>query len=60
MSPLDPAEAAKLAEGWPLEFEADPDRLAARLSAAEPGGKHEVWRLPRPGRPGGSSASKST
>jgi VWA domain-containing protein/aerotolerance regulator-like protein len=44
MSPLEPADAAKLAEGWPLEFETDPDRLTARLSAAEPGGRHEVWR----------------
>ena len=43
-SPLEPAEAAKLAEGWPLEFETDPDRLTARLSAPEPGGKHELWR----------------
>jgi hypothetical protein len=45
LSPLDPAEAARLAQGWPFEFENNPDRLAARLSAAEPGGKHEVWRL---------------
>ncbi|MGP0064866.1 MAG: VWA domain-containing protein [Isosphaeraceae bacterium] len=45
MSPLEPAEAAKLAEGWPLAFETNPDRLAARLSDAEPGGRHEVWRL---------------
>ncbi len=45
LSPLDPAEAARLAQGWPFEFETSPDRLAARLSAAEPGGKHEVWRL---------------
>ena len=44
MSPLEPADAAKLAEGWPLGFETDPDRLAVRLSAAEAGGRHEVWR----------------
>ena len=45
LSPLEPAEAAKLAEGWPLRFEAEPDRLAARLSTGESGGKHEIWRL---------------
>ncbi len=45
LSPLDPAEAARLAEGWPLAFETNPDRLATRLSAAESGGRHEVWRL---------------
>ena len=41
---LDPAEAARLAEGWPLVFEPDPARLDARLLAAESGGKREVWR----------------
>ncbi|MFI5459658.1 MAG: VWA domain-containing protein [Isosphaerales bacterium] len=45
MTPLDPAEAARLSEGWPLAFEPDPDRLIAGLFAPEPGGKHEVWRL---------------
>jgi hypothetical protein len=45
LSPLEPAEAAKLAEGWPLGFETNPDLLSARLSTAEPGGRHEVWRL---------------
>ncbi len=45
LRPLEPAEAAGLAQGWHLAFETDADRLAARLSAAEPGGKHEVWRL---------------
>ena len=45
LTPLEPAEAAKLAEGWPLDFEADPARLAAPPLAAEPGGRHELWRL---------------
>ena len=44
-APLEPAEAAKLAEGWPLTFEPDPDRLNARLFAAERGGRQELWRL---------------
>jgi hypothetical protein len=43
-APLEPAEAAKLAEGWPLAFESDPSRLSARLFEAERGGRHEVWR----------------
>jgi len=45
MTPLDPAEAARLAEGWPLVFESDPDRLIAGLFAPESGGKHEIWRF---------------
>ena len=45
LSPLEPAEAARLAQGWPFEFESSPDRLAARLSETEPGGRHEVWRF---------------
>ncbi|SIO32286.1 N-terminal double-transmembrane domain-containing protein [Singulisphaera sp. GP187] len=43
-TPLEPAEAATLAQGWPLVFEADPARLASRLLAAERGGRHEAWR----------------
>ncbi|MFO0954765.1 MAG: hypothetical protein U0835_27100, partial [Isosphaeraceae bacterium] len=46
-SALDPAEAARLAEGWPrpLAFEADPNRLAARVLAADGApGRREVWR----------------
>ena len=35
LDPLEPAEAARLAEGWPLTFEPDPDRLAGRLFAAD-------------------------
>lgn len=46
-SPLEPAEAGKLAEGWPLRFEADASRLAAEMSTAAQGGgggRREVWR----------------
>jgi hypothetical protein len=43
-APLEPAEAVRLAEGWPLTFETDPARLDARLFAAERGGRREVWR----------------
>jgi hypothetical protein len=45
MTPLDPAEAQKLSEGWALNFEQRPDRLIARLFAALPDGKHEIWRF---------------
>jgi len=45
MTPLDPAEAARLAEGRQLVFESDPDHMIAGLFTAEPGGKHEVWRF---------------
>jgi hypothetical protein len=44
LSPLEPAEAARLAEGWPLAFEANPARLDTRLFAAERGGRRELWR----------------
>jgi hypothetical protein len=44
-APLEPAEAAKLAEGWPLVFEPDTDRLSARLAETERGGRREVWRF---------------
>jgi hypothetical protein len=45
LSPLDPAEATKLAEGWPLIFESDPAKLPARiLTAGGPGGRRELWR----------------
>ena len=45
MTALDPSEATNLAQGWPLEFSDDPERLEARLSAPGRGGKHEVWRV---------------
>jgi von Willebrand factor type A domain/Aerotolerance regulator N-terminal len=43
-SPLDPAEAAKLAEGWPLEFAPDADRLTSHLFTTGPGARRELWR----------------
>jgi hypothetical protein len=43
-SPLEPAEAATLAKGWPLVFEPDPARLTSRLLEAERGARHEAWR----------------
>ncbi len=45
MTPLDPSEAASLAQGWPLDFAASPESLEASLSAPAPSGKHEVWRV---------------
>jgi hypothetical protein len=42
--PLAPAEAAKLAEGWPLSIESDPDRLTGRLLASGRGDRHPIWR----------------
>ncbi len=44
LTALDRAEATRISEGWPLVFETDPERLSGRLSAAEPGARHEVWR----------------
>ena len=44
LRPLGPTEAKALAQGWPLTFEADPNRLAGHLFAADRGGRHEVWR----------------
>jgi hypothetical protein len=43
-APLEPAEASRLAEGWPLVFEADEARLDKRVFAAERGGRRELWR----------------
>ena len=43
-SPLEPAEAAQLSEGWPLTFAADAARLSDRLFTAGPGGRRELWR----------------
>ncbi len=45
MAPLDPAEAVKLADGWPLFFHADPNQVTDRLFAPESGSKHEIWRI---------------
>lgn len=43
-APLEPAEAERLAEGWPLTFESDGDRLAARLLAGGDAGSRPLWR----------------
>ncbi len=43
-APLEPAEAAKLSEGWPLAFEADPAKLPGRLALGGVAPKHEIWR----------------
>lgn len=42
-SRLSPADRARLADGWPLAFERDPARLAARLSAPRTGPR-PLWR----------------
>ncbi len=52
MTPLDPAESAQLAQGWPFTFTDGPDRLEVSLAAAAPAGNQEIWRLPDPCRPG--------
>lgn len=44
-APLEAAEASTLAEGWPLSFETDVDRLSSRLAETSRGGRHEVWRV---------------
>lgn len=43
-TPLDPAEAAQLAKGWPLEFATGPDNLSSRMFDAGWGGRRELWR----------------
>jgi hypothetical protein len=43
-SPLEPAEAARLAEGWPLRFETDPSRLTEEVLVDAPGARRELWR----------------
>jgi hypothetical protein len=43
-APLEPAEAAKLAEGWPLAFESDPAKLPSRIASGGGVDRHEVWR----------------
>ncbi len=59
-APLEPAEAARLAEGWPLGFEPDTPRLSARmLSAGGPAAAANsgaAWSSP----PSAASASRST
>ena len=41
---LDPIEARKLAEGWPLDFEKDPARLTARVLSGDGRKRNEVWK----------------
>ena len=43
--PLDPAEAAKLSEGWPLAFAKDEDALRERLLDSAGSGPRPLWRL---------------
>ena len=47
LAPLEPAEAEKLAEGWPLVFEDDSKALAGRVLSGEgqQGGRQEIWRV---------------
>ena len=45
MTMLEPAEAAKLAEGWPLSFDSEGEAAGLSLFQVEPGGRHEVWRI---------------
>ena len=46
LSPLDPAETEKLAEGWPMVFENDSAKLADRVFSGDgqPGSRNEIWR----------------
>jgi hypothetical protein len=41
---LDKDESIKLSEGWPLHFESDPERLAARVLSVPGGGTRPIWR----------------
>jgi Aerotolerance regulator N-terminal/von Willebrand factor type A domain len=41
---LDPAEAVKLSEGWPLAFEPDPSALPNRIASGDASPRREVWR----------------
>jgi von Willebrand factor type A domain/Aerotolerance regulator N-terminal len=44
-APLAPAEAAKLAEGWPLAFVDDTESGDLGIFSAEAGSRHELWRF---------------
>ncbi len=44
MTPLDRAEAAKLAEGWPLQYVTEAKEGELGLFGMEAGTRHEVWR----------------
>jgi hypothetical protein len=43
-TPLDPAEASRLSEGWPLAFEGDPSALPTRIATGDASPRREVWR----------------
>lgn len=43
--PLAPEEAAKLAEGWPLRFEPDPQHLGTDLLSTGQSPRRELWRF---------------
>ena len=45
MAPLAPDEAARLAEGWPLELIDEATAAQQSLFSAGPDNRHEVWRL---------------
>ena len=45
LAPLEPGEAAKLAEGWPLQYVTESKEAELGLFAAEPGSRQEVWRI---------------
>jgi von Willebrand factor type A domain/Aerotolerance regulator N-terminal len=42
-SPLETAETEALSQGWPLTFDADPNRLANRVLLADRARRNEVW-----------------
>jgi hypothetical protein len=44
LTPLEPAEAARLAESWPLSFVSDPETLTGRWLVAGGSGRREYWR----------------
>ncbi len=71
MTPLDPAEAEHLAQGWPLEFAEGPERLGTaprrprRRPASARSGASWSWRpwpssASRSSSPGGSSAARGS
>ena len=45
LAALEPEEAAKLAEGWPLEYVSESKASELGLFAAGRGSRHEVWRF---------------
>ena len=45
LAPLEPSEAAKLAEGWPLQYVSEAKQSELGLFGAEPGSRQEVWRM---------------